>query len=313
VWGALAALRARSLEPMPDDVVQVHSFRGAPYVVPRDDVRVFTAALVPADEAELKALVGPVNAKEARDEGFEVPEALALVADAAREGLAGGPLGRDDFHQALRERVPAGLLPWCANCKSHHVRPGFWRTLGPLEVTVMPEKAVFALADPPAMPLGEARDELVRRFLRVFGPATPRQLATWAQTSGGHARALFEGLSEELVETNRGFVLAEDVARLESPSPASGVRLLGGYDPWVTMPDRDALVGTNGALKKKLFVSVGRPGVVLIDGAIAGLWKGRKQGRVLEVTLDWFGAPADVAEEAEAMASLRGCDSARIL
>ena len=53
VWGAAAALRARSEEPLPDDVIQVNSFRGAPYVVPRADARVFTAALVPdASETE---------------------------------------------------------------------------------------------------------------------------------------------------------------------------------------------------------------------------------------------------------------------
>ncbi len=308
VWGAAAALRARSEEPLPDDVIQVNSFRGAPYVVPRADARVFTAALVP-DESETKALVGAVNTKEARDEGFEVNEALQIVADAARDGLADGPLERDDFHQALRERVPKGLLPWCQNCQSHHVRPGFWRTLGPLEVTYMPAKATFALAKPPRMAIAKARAELVRRFLRVFGPATPQQLATWAQTGSEHAKALFAAVSDELVETNRGFILAEDVKRLESPPRATGVRLLGGYDPWLTMPDRDALVRDK-ALRKRMFVSIGRPGVVLVDGVMAGLWKGRKKGKRLEVGVEWLGAEADIAEEAAAMAAIRGCREA---
>jgi DNA glycosylase AlkZ-like len=305
-WGALAALRARSEDPLPDGVLQVNSFRGAPYLVPRADARVFTAALVPGD-AETKALVGAVNTKEARDAGFEVNEALQIVADAARDGLADGPLGRDDFHQALRERVPKGLLPWCQNCQSHHVRPGFWRTLGLLEVTYMPAKATFALATPPRMAIATARAELVRRFLRVFGPATPQQLATWAQTGSKHAKALFAAVSDELVETSRGFVLAEDLKRLESPPAAKGVRLLGGYDPWLTMPDRDALVEDT-ALRKRMFVSIGRPGVVLVDGALAGLWKGRKQGKRLEVGVEWLGPEADIAEEAAAMAAVRGCE-----
>ena len=41
-WGALAALAARSSEPLPPDVVTVNAFRGSPYVVLRDDARVFT-------------------------------------------------------------------------------------------------------------------------------------------------------------------------------------------------------------------------------------------------------------------------------
>jgi len=315
-WGALAALAARSSEPLPSDTVTVNAFRGSPYVVPRADARVFTAALVPEDEAGLKALVGAAPSKEVIEEGFEVGEALRLVAEAARDGLAGGPLDRDAFHQAMRERLPDGLLPWCRGCQSHHVRPGFWRALGPLEVTVMPEKAVWGLAEPPSMPADEARAELVRRFLRVYGPATHTQLASLVQTAPSHAKKLFEGIADELepaaVEGRRGFVLAADVARLVSPPAASGVRLLGGYDPYVAQPDRDSLVGDNGALKKQLFPSVGRPGVVLAGGALAGAWRGHKKGDVLEVTVDWLRDPVDIAEEASAIARLRDCGEARL-
>ena len=316
-WGALAALHARSSDPLPSGTVMVNAFRGSPYVVPSADARIFTAALVPEDEAGLKSLVGAAPAKEVTEEGFGVGEALALVGAAAREGLAGGPLDRDAFHQAMRERLPAGLLPWCRGCQSHHVRPGFWRALGPLEVTVMPEKATWALADPPSMPLEAARAELVRRFLRVYGPATYSQLASWAQTAPSHAKQLFEGVHEELaaasVEGRRGFVLASDLDRLTSPPVASGVRLLGGYDPYVAQPDRATLVGADGALRKRLFPSVGRPGVVLVDGRLAGLWRGRKQGDVLDVSVEWLGDSVDVVEEAAVIASLRDCGEVRLV
>ena len=315
-WGAAVALHARSLDPLPPDVVQVNAFRGSPYVVPRADARIFTAALVPEDEAGLKALVGAAPAKEVIEEGFEVREALALVSAAAREGLAAGPLDRDAFHRAMRERLPKGLLPWCRGCQSHHVRPGFWRALGPLEVTVMPEKATWALAEPPAMPLEDARAELVRRFLRVYGPATHTQLASWAQTAPAHAQRLFAAIEAELlpasVEGRRGFILAADEQRLASPPGASGVRLLGGYDPYVAQPDRGTLV-PDAAVRKRLFPSVGRPGAVLADGVLAGLWRGRKQGDVLELEVEWLGEPVDVAEEAAAIARLRGCSEARLL
>jgi hypothetical protein len=310
-WGALAALRARSLDPLPRDVVQVNAFRGSPYVVPRADARIFTAALVPEDEAGLRSLVGSAAAKEVAAAGFEVREALRRVADAAREGLREGPLDRDAFHQAMRERLPDELLPWCRGCQSHHVRPGFWRALGPLEVTVMPEKATWALADPPPMPIKDARAELARRFLRVYGPATHSQLASWGQTSAAHAKRLFAAIGDELepaaVEGKRRFVLAADVNRLEAPPPAAGVRLLGGHDPYVAQPDRAALT-PDAALRKQLFPSVGRPGVVLVDGRLAGLWRGHKKGDVLEVSVEWLGEEADIGEEAEAIARLRDCE-----
>jgi hypothetical protein len=312
---SLVALHARARgEPDPSDVVTVNAMHGAAHVVPRSDASIFTAALVP-DEAGLKAFVGAGTARELAEGGFPVREALELVAAAAREGLAAGPLDRDAFHQAMRERLPAGLLPWCRGCRSHHVRPGLWRRLGPLGVTYMPAKGVFALPDYPHMPLGEARAELVRRFLRCFGPATPSQLATWARTSTGHARALFEQIADELepvrMDGSRRFVLAEDRSRLESPPRARGVRLLGGFDPYVTQPDRAALV-PDGALRRRLFPTVGRPGVVLGGLELAGLWRGRKKGDVLEVELDWLGRPADIASEAEAVARIRGCRTFRL-
>ena len=46
---------------------------------------------------------------------------------------------------------------------------------------------------------------------------------------------------------------------------------------------------------------------MLVDGRLAGLWKGRKKGDVLEVSFEWLGEEADVGEEADAIARLRGC------
>jgi hypothetical protein len=310
------ALHARARgEPDPSDVVTVNAMRGAPYVVPVRDVAIFTQALVPED-AGLKSLVGSGVAREVADAGMTVREALDRVADAAREGLAEGPLDRDAFHQAMRERLPDSLLPWCRGCQSHHVRPGLWRALGPLGVTHMPGKATYALANPPHVALEEARAELARRFLRSFGPATHSQLASWAQTAPAHAKALFAAVEDELeqvqVDGRRRWILAEELPRLESPPAAAGVRLLGGHDAYVAQPDRDALTPDAG-LRKRLFPAVGRPGVVLSDGHLAGLWRGRKKSDVLEIELDWIGEPVDVTSEAEAVARLRECATARVL
>jgi len=298
------------------EVLMVNAMRGAPYVVPKADAPVFTAALVPDDDEALKGLVGSQTAKEVTEAGHTVREAVDLVVHAAREGLAGGPLGRDAFHQAMRARLPGTLLPWCRGCQSHHVRPGLWRALGPLGVTTMPEKATYALAKEPEMALPEARAELVRRFLRCFGPATHTQLASWAQTAPTHARELFGAIDDELEPVKAGgrkaFVLSEDVAALEDPPAAEGVRLLGGFDPYVSQPDRDALAPDKG-LRKRMFPAVGRPGVVLCAGELRGLWKGRKKGDRLDVDVEWLGEAVDVADEAAAIAPLRGCETARIV
>lgn len=313
-WAAVALYARSHGEPDGADVITVNAMRGSPYVVPRRDIAVFTTALVPDDDG-LRALIGALTAKELVAVGIAPREALDRVAAAAREGLADGPLERDAFHQALRERLPDALLPWCRGCQSHHVRPGLWRALGPLGVTYMPAKATYALAEPTAMDLDEARAELVRRFLRCFGPATHSQLAAWAQTAPAHAKALFAAVGEEMeavrLEGRTAFVLAHDVSTLEGPPAARGLRLLGGYDPYVGQPARETLI-PDPALRKQVFVSVGRPGLVLHDGALVGLWRARKRGEILDVTVEWLGEPVDVDDDAQAVARLRGCAEARV-
>ena len=316
-WASVALHARAKGEPDPASVVTVNAMRGSPYVVPRADVTIFTTALVPEDERGLRALVGTLAAKELEAEGATVGDSLALVAAAAREGLAAGPLERDDFHQALRERLPDWTLPWCRGCQSHHVRPGVWRALGALGVTSMPAKATYELASrPPASPTpAEARAELVRRFLRCFGPANHSQLAAWAQTSPAHAKSAFAAVEDELENVKLAgqsrLILAEDVPRLEQPPAAAGARLLGGHDPYVAQPDRASLA-PDPALRKRMFPPVGRPGVVLDRGQLAGLWRARKRGELLDVEVEWLAAPADIAAEAQAVGTLRGCERARV-
>ena len=308
---AEVALRARTNEdPDPGRVVMVNAMRGAPYLVPRADVAVFTRSLMPAEE-DLRAIINSRETKEAREAGYTPREALDAVAAAAREALADGPLGRDDFHQALRERLPDDLLPWCANCASHHVRPGFWRTLGPLGVTTMPERATWELAEPVEFDLDRVRAELARRFLRCYGPGNHTELARWAQTAPKHAKALFELIADELdqVETRAGrrWILAADRKCLERPPKASGVRMLGGFDPYVSQPDRETLVG-DAKLRKRMFPAVGRPGVILDHGRLAGLWRGRKSGETLAIELEWLGDPVELGREPAVVATARGCE-----
>lgn len=202
------------------------------------------------------------------------------------------------------------------------VRPSLWRSLGPLGVTEMPEKAVWALAghgapgSRGATDLPEARHELVRRFLRTHGPATHSQLASWAQTSPAYVKALFRALGDELavvrLEGAKRWVLRDDLDRVQDPPPASGVRLLHGHDPYVAQPDRETLVPDT-ALRKALFPAMGRPGIVLSDGRLAGIWRGRKKGRVLELSVEWTGRPVDLGDAPDTLARLRGCDRAKVV
>ncbi len=144
----------------------------------------FTAGLAPPDDAAARTLIG--TAVDSLDPaGISATDALDRVSDAVADALADGPLERDDFHQALRERLPDELLWWCRGCQSHHVHPSLWRATGIRGVLAVAERrgrvTVFG-APPKPRGVKQAPAELARRFLHAYGPATPRR----PRRVGGH-------------------------------------------------------------------------------------------------------------------------------
>ena len=220
----------------------------------------FTAALVPDDEAGLKSLVGSAPAKEVIEEGYEVGRgALARRCRRPRgaRGRAAGP-----------RRVPPG-----------DARAAAGRAAALVPRLPEPPRAAGVLARArSAGGHGDAGEghvgargaavDVARRRARGAGAAVPARLraghALPARVLGAdrasHAKTLFDPVKDELapaaVEGRRGFVLAADCHRLESPPAASGVRLLGGHDPYVAQPDRESLVPD--AAVRKRSVPIGR-------------------------------------------------------
>jgi hypothetical protein len=255
-------------------------------------------------------------------DGISAMEALDRVSDAVRDSLGDGPLARDDFHQALRERLPGELLWWCRGCESHHVNPSLWRATGLRGVLAIVgrEGRTPVFGPPPkATEVEDPGAELARRFLRTYGPARPRLLAGWAGIAPSHAQALWERsgpLVEVDVEGTTAWALAEDRDALGDASPAAGVRLLPNLDPLHGGRDREVLVA-DADLRKRIWKVLGGPGTVLVAGEIAGLWRPAKKGRKLVVTVEPLGRLTDavreqLAGEAQRIAPWRGAESAEL-
>ena len=299
---AASALAARVADADIDRLAIVYTFRGAAVAVPPDDVPVFTTGLAPPDEAAARTLVG--TAVDTLDpEGITALDALDRVSAAVADALSGGPLARDDFHQALRERLPAELLWWCRGCQSHHVHPSLWRATGIRGVLAVAERrgrvTVFG-APPDAPAVADAPAELTRRFLHAYGPATHAELAAWAGIAGEVEEVDFAG--------RRALVLAAD--DYGSPPQASGVRLLPPFDPYLDQRDRSTL-WPDPAVRARARTGIGAPGAVLVAGDVAGLWRPEKKGKRLVVAVEPLTRAARraadaIAAEAAILAPHRG-------
>jgi hypothetical protein len=134
-----------------------------------------------------------------------------------------------------------------------------------------------------------ALDELLRRYLRAYGPATPAQFARWLGTRPEWARERFDALAGELTEIDLGGSAAS-LLRADAELPGErprGVRLLPYFDPFVVgCHPRERLFPPAAAARALRNGQAGNFPVLLIDGIVAGVWSQRRRGRRLDLTVE---------------------------
>jgi Winged helix DNA-binding domain len=180
------------------------------------------------------------------------------------------------------------------------------------------QSAVWTVPPPEADPR-DARLELARRYLHIYGPTTSAAFGRWAGIGPRHAAVAFKALGRSLtpVRTPAGdaWILTRDEAAFRAaPGPVAPARLLPSGDAYFLLQgtDRDLLVPDAGR-RDALWTPRVWPGGLLVDGEIAGTW--RRADTVLTVQ-SWrrlSRAERDaVAAEAESL-PLPGIEGRRIV
>lgn len=301
------------------DLYNVWGPRRTPYILEGPDVLIFGLGALPDREDALRSVLGPdVEAVDAA--GLPAAAALAMVAAVMTEALRSRPLTKGELSAALHGRVPDALEAWCGACRSRHVPESLFRmgavAAGALLDGGLPERFQLrsvGLAEVGGQDLAAARLELVRRFLRCFGPSTPQAFAAWAGTGLDDALRRWARLAPELVEMRMEgpvWVLQESLPVLRDPPPMHGVRLLPSGDPFLQQRDRATLLPDFDARRRLWRPSLG-PGLVLLDGEAAGLWRSRWGLRRVEVRVEPLRqlSTADrdqIAIEAQRLAEFQG-------
>jgi Winged helix DNA-binding domain len=256
---ALLSIHARMAGTEPGSwedpsLVQIWGPRFNTYVVAKRDLAIFTLGRLPDEGGPLKRI---------QDIAARLQSVLAgrrmLQSAAARAMGAKHP-------NEPRYAAPTGtiLIRWDG---SH--QPDVWHVPAPQ-------------MDPHV-----ARLELARRYLHVFGPATPEAFAAWAGMGLLSGINAFKTLGKSLMQVHtpigEAWILSRDEPLFRStPGPVAPARLLPSGDTWFLLQgaDRELLVLDENQ-RRALWTSRVWPGALLVEGETIGTW--RRAGPVLTI------------------------------
>ena len=227
-------------------LIQIWGPRHHAYVIPARDIAIFSLGRLPDEDRALRIAEDLAARLHQHLRGARMP-----FAEAGKALFSGNP-------NRLRYAAPTGtvVIRW-----DGARQPTIW---------TVPRPDV----DP-----RDARLELARRYLHVFGPTTPEAFAQWAGIPPRRGVAAFDALAQWLtpVRTPVGasWILTSDEPTLRAaPGPAAPARLLPSGDTYFLLQGRDReLLVPDASFRRALWTSRVWPGAVLVDGEIVGTWR----------------------------------------
>ncbi|MEJ7833822.1 MAG: winged helix DNA-binding domain-containing protein [Nocardioides sp.] len=244
-------------------LVRLLTMRGTIHLLTRDDALMLRQWTQPAQERELRS---SQNVKAAL--GVD----RAAFDQALSEVLRDRPLPQKELSAALVERFP-DVPPAALGQLARVVAPlaqlpprGTWQGSGGVVYQYVDRWVGGPLVEPDV-------EEIVRRYLRAYGPATAADVTAWsAITRLGPVVAAMDDLVRH--EDDKGRVLYDvsDGVLADEDVPAP-VRLLGCYDnAWLSHAARDRVTEPE---KRTSWMGVngGSGNAMFVDGWLEGLWR----------------------------------------
>ncbi|NLA35985.1 MAG: winged helix DNA-binding domain-containing protein [Actinobacteria bacterium] len=313
-----------------EELVLAWTLRGAPHAYRRDDLDAVVVATAPYDEADAAKRIFDAS-KPLKDSGIAVLDSLRTIA-AAQRSIVTSPMTKGELSSKLSEMLDPPMLRRCVPCDATHAYEQPFRLAalqGGLEIEPATTPAVVRripglqasayrhLAAELERECGDtaARFDVIRNYLRFFGPATHQEASAFIDIPVAVVKRCWPADAVQVGE--KRFLLADDVDRLgEGPSGEQALRLLGPFDPYLQGRDREGLVA-DADRRKELWRILGRPGAIVVDGAVLGTWRPKASGKKLTVVVDQWKRPTkairdQIEEQALRLAALRGVELAGI-
>jgi uncharacterized protein YcaQ len=290
-------------------LVKTSLMRQTLHLIPTDEFLLYIAALRPSRFAQAMRVMERCGITREESEAI-IPWIMDI--------LSSGPLSRPAIAAAIRPKASKRVRFWMENSWSLvrlPVAEGLvcYGSGESNEANFIRVDQWLPKLKPELMPATEAQCGLLRKYLRAYGPATLTDFAHWSGISMQEVKPLRALLGSDLAEIPDGkkscLLLREDVAVLNGSSSAArgSIRLLPIFDSFLLAHrDKDHLLSAKHY--KRVYRNQGwiSP-VILIDGAIAGVWSHKLKNKRLLVEIEPFGKlskaeRAGIEREAESLA-----------
>jgi hypothetical protein len=293
-------------------LIKTSLMRQTLHLIPTDEFLLYIAALRPSRFAQAMRVMDRC--------GITRDESEALI-PLIMQTLSAGPLSRPAIAAAIRPKASKRVRFWMENSWSLVRLPVaeglicYGRGEGNAIVFIRTDHWLPKLKLE-LMSAREAQCALFRKYLHAYGPATLTDFSHWAGISMQEVKLLRPLLEPELAEIpgdkKSCFLLREDVGVLnrvmkDGPGGTTSIRLLPSFDSYLLAHrEKDHLLSAKHY--KRVYRNQGwiSP-VVLIDGAVAGVWSYKPQNKRLLVGIEPFGKlskaeRAGIKREAERLA-----------
>jgi Winged helix DNA-binding domain len=139
----------------------------------------------------------------------------------------------------------------------------------------------------------KAEQEVTRRFLATYGPATRDVYAQWLGIARRRAGSLITALADEVaaveIEGTSAWALTSQLGDIAKAQQPRSLRLLPAFDQYVLVASRDAANFLPGPFRDRIYRPQGwLSPVLLVDGRMDGIWRYERKGSRVHVQIEPF-------------------------